>query len=57
MVNMILLLIIAACIFFFNNDVDNSYLQFGPNEKLIIMGIRIDNWNKYIILNIIITVI
>jgi len=53
---MILILIITL-ISIFNNEPNNKYLNYGPNNDLIILGIKIDNYIKYIILNIVIGII
>ena len=49
--NFALLFIIMLMIIIFRDNND-KYLKFGPNNDLIIMSIKIDNYKKYIILQI-----
>jgi len=50
-------MLIITLILLFNNDSNNKYLNYGPNDNLIVLGIKIDNYVKYIILNIVIGII
>ena len=47
--NLSLLLLSITLISIFDND-SSPYWNFGPNEKLIVISIKIDNWKSYIIL-------
>ena len=47
--NLSLLLLSITMISIFDND-SSPYWNFGPNEKLIVISIKIDNWKSYIIL-------
>ena len=53
-INFFSLLAIVFLLSFLANSNNSSYLRFGPNNKLIILGIYIDTWNKYFILQIVI---
>ena len=47
--NLSLLLLSITLISIFDNG-SSSYWNFGPNEKLIVISIKINNWTSYIIL-------
>ena len=47
--NLLLLLVTTTMIIVYSND-SSTYWNFGPNEKLIIISIKINNWTSYSIL-------
>jgi hypothetical protein len=51
MMNVMLLIIIIIFIAVFKNT-DNSYLRIGPHSDLVILGIKIDNIKKYVLLQL-----
>lgn len=48
------LVLSVVCIF---RDEQSKYFRFGPYPDLIVISIKIDTWNKWIILNIFIALI
>jgi hypothetical protein len=38
-------------------DAGNKYLRFGPNNDLDVLGIKINNWKKYIIFQLFLAVV
>ena len=48
LITMILVLVIV-CIF---RDDESKYFRFGPQSDLIVISIRIDTWNKWLLLNL-----
>lgn len=50
-VNFINVLTILILIFYVSSD--NSYVRFGPSKDLYVLGINIDTWTKYMVLQII----
>lgn len=53
--NIILLSIVTIIMFSFATD--SPYFRFGPQDDFILIAVKIDNWNKYSILLLIITFI
>ena len=53
--NLLLLLLSVTIIIICDNS--GSYWNFGPNEKLIIISIKINNWTSYSILLIFIAIL
>ena len=52
-----LLLSITIIYLCFSLGYEHKYVQIGPNKHFYVLGIIIDNWNKYIIYIIIISII
>ena len=51
--NIFLLLLISSCISIFASD--SKYFRFGPSEDFILISVKIDNYQKYYLLLILIT--
>ena len=51
--NLFLLLLISSCISIFASD--SKYFRFGPSEDFILISVKIDNYQKYYLLLILIT--
>jgi hypothetical protein len=52
--NILVLAILISIIIILGHD--NPYLRIGPNVDLIILGIRIDTWIKYFILQVFVAI-
>jgi len=56
--NVLLLVCLTIFVIFFgntNND-KNTYMKFGPNDNLNILGVKIDTWNKYYLLQVVLCI-
>jgi hypothetical protein len=52
--NILVLVILISTIILLVHD--NPYLRIGPNISLIVLGIRIDTWVKYLILQVFVAI-
>ena len=50
--NLILFCFIAMVITFFADKSSNRYLRWGPHDDLNLMGIQIDTWKRYLLLQV-----
>jgi hypothetical protein len=50
--NVLFLLILLSCSFF--DTIDISYWKFGPNAKLVIFSVNVDNFFKYFLVVVVI---
>jgi hypothetical protein len=55
-INLILFIIIVLSIIFLKEE-NNTYFNFGPNENLFILSVKINTYKKYIILQIYLCII
>ena len=49
--------LILVLVMILSTDINGTYWDFGPNDKLIIVSILIDNWFKYFCLLLVISII
>ncbi len=52
MTNLVLFGVIGFSIFTFSDGQENKYLRFGPHEDLNIIGVKINTWKNYILLQV-----
>lgn len=50
--NFCLFVMVSLGIWFFSDKESNRYLRFGPQKDLNLIGIQIDNWEKYLLLQL-----
>jgi len=55
-INLILFILIVVSIIFLKEH-DNTYFNFGPNENLFILSVKINTYKKYIVLQLYLCII
>ena len=50
--NIILVSCVAIVIYLFSDRTSNRYLRWGPHDDLNLMGVKIDTWNRYLLLQV-----